>query len=553
MWLVPALVSTTPLYAETGTAATGTAGTEPKTVAPLVTADAVQEAFVRVADRLKLSVVTIQALRNPKVADSKAGGKPDGGKPDKTPDKNPNGKKPNSQAPDGKAPKVTPPAPFGDPGGDEGDDEGDAPFGPSPFGPRDPHERMVSLGTGMVVSADGYILTNYHVVKGSNFVRVLFNADSERPDQPAARVVGFDEESDMAVLKVERTGLHPVEFADSDSVRIGEWAIAIGAPFDQAQTVTVGVVSAKGRHLESKNTMSLQDYIQTDASINPGNSGGPLIDLEGKVMGINTAILSPSRFNVGIGFAVPSNTVRTYLPTLLSGKTIARGFLGIQYVRIDENVAKEFGVTGGMQIGALAQGKDGTYVGPAKEAGLQEGDIITGINGQPVNSSEEFRRIVSATPPGQKMEFTVVRPTGDHTEKLNLTVTLGDRTAQDGGRPRPTPGTDTPNPNASRLGLETENADKLTDVERQRFSLDASARGAVITDVVPGSPADDAQLSRGLRIVRARASGEAWQQVPNKATFARIEKALAPGARLLLQLRDDKDVSVYKLIVVPAK
>jgi serine protease Do len=191
------------------------------------------------------------------------------------------------------------------------DNEEDIPFAlPFPFGQRDPLERRTSMGTGMVVSADGFILTNHHIVKDATTIRVLLNADSEQPDRPVARLVAFDEESDLAVLKIERTNLPTIEFADSDTVRIGEWAIAIGAPFEQAQTVTVGIISAKGRHLPTRERLSLQDYIQTDASINPGNSGGPLLNLEGKVIGINTAILSPSRFNVGIGFSVPSNTVR---------------------------------------------------------------------------------------------------------------------------------------------------------------------------------------------------------------------------------------------------
>jgi serine protease Do len=241
-------------------------------------------------------------------------------------------------------------------------------------------------------------------VKGATSLRVLFNADTEQPDRPVARLIGFDEESDLAILKIARSGLRPIEFADSDQVRIGEWAIAIGAPFEQAQTVTVGIVSAKGRHLPTRERLSLQDYIQTDASINPGNSGGPLLDLEGRVIGINTAILSPSRFNVGIGFSVPSNTVKAYLPTLMSGKSITRGFLGINYARIDREVAREFGVTDGVQIGAMATDANNKPMGPASAAGLQPGDIITAVNGVAIDSSDRFRRIVSSTPRGSRFD-----------------------------------------------------------------------------------------------------------------------------------------------------
>ncbi|RYG75184.1 trypsin-like serine protease, partial [bacterium] len=270
---------------------------------PVATAEAVQEAFVRVAEKLRPSVVTIVCETSPKAPNPAS--KPD----DKT---------------------VPPPD-------DEGDDD-------EPFNFADPTEPKSSLGTGFVVRAEGYILTNYHVVKNADVIHVLFNSDSENPDRPVATLVSFDEESDLAVLKVRRTGLTAIKFADSDSVRIGQWALAMGAPFDQPQTFTAGVISAKGRHLDKKGTQGLQDYLQTDASINPGNSGGPLVNLEGEVIGVNTAILSPSRFNVGIGFSVPSNTAKRLLPVLLAGKSVQRGFLGIQYVRLDDEVAKEFGV-----------------------------------------------------------------------------------------------------------------------------------------------------------------------------------------------------------------
>lgn len=529
--LLLALPAQLPLHAENAGAATAAAAASPA-AHPIATADAVQEAFVRIADHMKPSVVTIIAEHKPRTAAS-ANSAPKPGAGQKP------GTKPGDKA---QAPDATP-----DP--DDPGDEEDSPFGMPQLGPRDPHERLTSLGTGVVVRADGYILTNYHVVRGANFVRVLFNPDSERPDRQTAKVMGFDEESDLAVLKVNRNDLQAAEFADSDAVRIGEWAIAIGSPFDQAQTVTVGVVSAKGRHLENKAHLSLQDYIQTDASINPGNSGGPLIDLEGKVIGINTAILSPSRSNVGIGFSVPSNAIRTYLPLLMSGRSISRGFLGIQYVGLDPNVAQAFGVKGGMQIGALAQGKNGNYIGPAKEAGLQEGDIITAVDGKDISSSDQFRRLVSSATPGTKLALSVVRPTTDPPKQMDISVTLGDFAAQNPTLTRP-PATPE-NANASRLGLEIENADKIGALERAWIGLDAGAHGAIITDVVPGSAADEAQLQRGMRIVRVRVDGQTWQPVLNKAAFARIEKGLAPGAHMLMQLRQDKDVSVYKVLVAP--
>ena len=482
-----------------------------------VTADAVQEAFVRVAEKIKPSVVTIYVERARKETPAKLDGKPDG-KPGAKPDKN--------------APKN----PLPDP--DEDDDE---PF--LPFGPKDPHERLTSLGTGMVVSSDGYILTNNHVIKSATFVRVYFNADSERPERAAARIIAADAESDLAIIKVDREGLTPVQWADSDKVRIGEWSIAIGSPFDQAQTVTVGVVSAKGRHLEGSGKPGLADYIQTDASINPGNSGGPLINLDGKVIGINTAILSPSRFNVGIGFSLPSNTIKELLPILLAGKTVKRGFLGIQYVPLESLVAREFGVDGGMQIGAL--GKDS----PAGKAGLQVDDIITAINGKTVVGSDEFRRTVVHQAPGDKLTLTVMRPSDTVEKPKDYVVTLGDWAAGTGAKLELPIISELPE--GTRLGLTVENAEKISSVERALFGLDLKSKGVYILDVLPGSPADDSQVSRGLRVVRMRVSGGAWQDVPNKAAYDRIEKSLAPAARILMQFKDRDDISVYKVLIMP--
>ncbi len=473
-----------------------------------MTADAVQEAFVRVAEKIKPSVVTIYVERARK-AESVA-------KPDGKPDKN--------------APKNKLPDP---------DDE-EEPF--LPFGPKDPHERLTSLGTGMVVSSDGYILTNHHVIKGASFVRVYFNADSERPDRAAARIIAADAESDLAIIKVDREGLTPVQWADSDKVRIGEWSIAIGSPFDQAQSVTVGVVSAKGRHLEGSGKPSIPDYIQTDASINPGNSGGPLVNLDGKVIGINTAILSPSRFNVGIGFSLPSNTIKEELPILMEGKAVKRGFLGIQYVPLESLVAREFGVDGGMQIGAL--GKDS----PAGKAGLQVDDIITAINGKSVAGSDEFRRTVVRQAPGNKLTLTVMRPSDTVEKPKDYVVTLGDWAAGTGST------LELPVlsqlPDGTKLGLVVENAEKISVAERELFGLETKSKGVYILDVLPGSPADDSQVSRGLKVLRMRVSGGAWQDVINKVNYDRIEKALASGERVLIQFKDRDDVSVYKVLIL---
>ncbi len=520
-----------------GAASTSLAATSsPSPATSVLTADAVQEAFVRVAQRVRSSVVSVESSRNMR-ADPLADGKATPG---------------SKAAPGSKADPRAAPQPSPDSPPDEGDDGGDepSPFG-LPLGPRDPRERPRALGTGMVISKDGFVLTNYHVVRGAAFIRVLFNPDSESPEGSRALLIGYDEEADLAVLKLlkPQPNLQPVTFADSDAVRIGEWALAVGSPFEQAQTLTVGVVSAKSRHLESKAGASLQDYIQTDASINPGNSGGPLFNLDGKVIGINTAILSPSRFNVGIGFSVPSNTIRALLPTLLTGKLVERGFLGISYMKLNPGVAAEFGVQSGMHIGALpSDDKTGKPVGPAKDAGLQVDDIITHVDGKPVSSVEEFRRMISGQKPGTTLSLRIARPTATGVDTREIQLKLGAR-----------PGKKLTFPSlkveatASALGLEVEDASKMSSDEREMLKLSPGTRGVIVSDVIPGSSADEAEVMRGLRIVRARVNGGAWQSVTSRAAFEKLEAALAPGSRLLLQLRDNQDTSVYNLIVAPPR
>jgi serine protease Do len=473
---------------------------------PVATAEAVQEAFVRVAQKLRPSVVTI-------VCETTSKPPTPASKPDD---------------------KTTPP-----PEDDENEDS-------APFNFSDPNAPRSSLGTGVIISSDGYVVTNFHVVRGADVIRVLIDSDGENPDRPVATLVGSDEESDLAVLKIARKDLRAATLADSDTVRIGQWALAMGAPFDQPQTFTAGIISAKGRHLDKRGSLGLQDYLQTDASINPGNSGGPLVNLEGEVIGINTAILSPSRFNVGIGFSVPSNTVTRLLPILLSGKSVQRGFLGIQYVRLDDAVAKEFGVAGGMQIGALAK-RDGKYIGPAKDAGLLEDDIITAVDGVPITSREQFRALIASSAPGTTLKFAVTRPDTDKTSQFETSVTLGDRAIQTGViAPKAAPVKII----ASGIGALVENPAKLSALDKKNLGIVGTEKGAVITQITPGTPADEGDLRRGLRIVRARVGG-AWQSVSDAQSWQKIEKEATPGTKILLQLRDRDEVSVYKLVVAP--
>ncbi|BCM91115.1 periplasmic pH-dependent serine endoprotease DegQ [Abditibacteriota bacterium] len=427
-------------------------------------------------------------------------------------------------------------------------DDGDGP----PMPPTDPTTPLSSLGTGWVFRADGLIITNYHVVRDATSIRVLFNADSEDVERVAARVIGYDPDSDLAVLKVNRTNLPVLELADSDVVQTGQWAIAVGAPFEQPQSVTLGVLSATGRHLDKNGTPSTIAYLQTDASINPGNSGGPLLDLNGRVVGLNTAILSPSRGSAGIGFSIPANTIKRLLPVLVAGKQVKRGFVGVQYTRLAPSVAREFGLDGGLQIGALAQ-KKGASIGPANDAGVRAGDIIFGVDGRSISTTEEFRGLIGTKAPGDKITLNIARPdfTGTtNVQKLAFPLVLGERTVvmgEDGGNfsiP-----TDTP---ITGSGLSVSDAKSLTDKQKTDFKLKGTESGAVVTDIVPASPADEADLVAGLRIVRARQSGK-WTDIASAGDWKAFEKRSSPGTHLLLQLRDPNDVTVFRLMVLPAK
>ena len=427
-----------------------------------------------------------------------------------------------------------------------------------PAPPSDPTAPLSSLGTGMVFRADGLILTNYHVVKNATSIRVLFNADSEEVDRAYARLVGFDADADLAVVQVNRQKLPVLEFADSDKVEIGQWAIAVGAPFDQPQSVTLGVISARGRHIDKNGTPSVADYLQTDASINPGNSGGPLLDLQGRVVGLNTAILSPSRASAGIGFSIPSNTIRRLLPILVAGKTVKRGFVGVQYSRLSPQVAREFGLDGGLQIGSLTE-KNGAPVSPAKEAGLREGDIITGVDGQSVSTIEAFRSFLSARTPGERITLRVARPSDSDAsvQTLELPLVLGDR-AQSLGSGDTAPSMPAPPTPLVGLGLTVADVGRLTLAQKTKWKLKGSEAGAIIARVTDGSPADEAELPEGARITRARVGGQ-WRVVASAGDWKKIETALTPGERVLLQLRvisqlrDADESSVYRVLVAPAK
>lgn len=275
-------------------------------------------------------------------------------------------------------------------------------------------QKRTGLGTGFVLSEDGYICTNHHVVAGVDKVTVKIN-DATYP----AKVIGSDEKTDIALLKIT-TGnkLKPVFIGNSDTVKVGDWSIAIGNPFGLDKTFTVGVISATGRK-DVDMMGGSQSHIQTDASINPGNSGGPLINIDGEVIGINRMIYSSSGGSMGIGFAIPINTAKSILEQLKENKKIKRGYIGVQIVPLTDEYVQDLGLknTEGALVGGIVEDS------PAFKGGMQVGDVVLSINDQPVKSYNDLVEVVSKTPIGKSLKITVWR----NRAKLSLFITVAER------------------------------------------------------------------------------------------------------------------------------
>ena len=268
---------------------------------------------------------------------------------------------------------------------------------------------QAGLGSGVIMSAEGYILTNNHVIEGADAIDVVLT-DAR---QASARVIGTDPESDLAVLKIELDRLPVITLGNSDTLLVGDRVLAIGNPFGVGQTVTSGIVSALGRNQLGINTF--ENFIQTDAAINPGNSGGALVDVNGHLLGINTAIYSRSGGSMGIGFAIPASTARQVLESIVKTGQVVRGWIGVEPGELTPELAETFGL--GQQTGVIITGVLGE--GPAARAGMRPGDVITHVNGQPVASVSELLTRIAALPPGQAAPFTLLR--GPDTVQASIT------------------------------------------------------------------------------------------------------------------------------------
>jgi serine protease Do len=389
-------------------------------------------------------------------------------------------------------------------------------FGPQP-GPRGRRApRESGAGSGFVISEDGFVVTNNHVVEGADKIVVVFEDGTELE----AKLIGRDPKTDLALVKIEGKKFAVAPLGDSDGARVGEWVMAIGNPLGLDHTVTVGILSAKGRRNISPSDSRYDDFLQTDASINPGNSGGPLIDVNGRVIGINTAIVNPLR-GQNIGFAIPINMAKALLPQLREKGRVTRGWLGVQIQRVTPALAKSFGLEA--PRGALVG--DVFPESPAAKAKLQRGDIILEFDGKNLEDFDDLPRVVASTPPGSEVDVEVLRD--GKSRKLEVKL---EQMPDEEGAAEPA----SQESGSSDWGFDSE---PLTAELAQRLGLDEDARGMVITAVEAGSPADEAGLARRDVILEVN-------RKPVKDA-ASLEKAFAQNPELALLLVQRGEGTLY--------
>jgi len=394
---------------------------------------------------------------------------------------------------------------FGGPGGQFGGNSGDI--------------RERSLGSGVVVDPKGYILTNRHVVEKADRIRVRFEDDAPGV-QHDARVIGTDQETDLAVIKVDVD--HPLlaaKLGNSDGMQVGDWVLAIGSPFGQAGTVTAGIVSAKGRDIVPGR--QFQTFIQTDAAINPGNSGGPLVNLNGEVIGINTAILSETNAYAGIGFALPSTTVVDVYNQLTGPEhRVARGSIGITFDSVENPaIARVYGKGTGVVVSSVKPGS------PADQAGIKYGDTITTVNGKKITKGAELVGDIAATKPGSKVTLGFMR----NGKAEEATVTVADRAKLFADRLGGDQANEDENaPKQSKFGITVR---KVTPEMADRLDLPQD-KGVIVQEVKPGSFAEDINMSRGDIILEVNK-----QPVNSEDDLAKIESSLKSGQDVVFLVR----------------
>ena len=379
--------------------------------------------------------------------------------------------------------------------------------------------RERSLGSGVLVDPKGFIVTNRHVIEKADRIRVRLQ-DDPPGTQHDAKVIGSDQETDLAVIKIDIDKSLPIaKLGNSDSMQVGDWVLAVGSPFGLQATVTAGIVSAKGRNIVPNR--QFQSFIQTDAAINPGNSGGPLVNMDGEVIGINTAILTDTNAYAGVGFALPSNTVvQVYNQLTGPEHRVQRGSIGIEF-NAQENpaISRVYGVQSGITVSSVVAGS------PADRAGLKVGDTIVSVDGKPIKNGDELVADIASRKPGQKVNLGYIR----NGQKQEAAVTVADRAKLF----------------ASRLGDEEENGEESTPNQRKlgatvraltpemadRLNV-PSGKGVVVQEVKPGSFADDMGLSRGDVVLEINK-----QPVNSEDEFDRIQTGLKSGQDIVFLVR----------------
>lgn len=381
--------------------------------------------------------------------------------------------------------------------------------------PEQPSQKSETVrGTGFVVTADGYIVTNFHVVEKATKVNVTL----QNGKKLVATVIGTDPKTDLAVIKIDEKNLSYLIFADSDAIEVGDWAIAVGNPFGLQASVTVGVISAKGRN--QLHIADFEDFIQTDAAINPGNSGGPLLNAESEVVGVNTAIVSGSGGYMGIGFAIPSNMAKQIVSQLIKNGQVIRGFLGVTLQPIDSDLSGFYKLSNvqGALITDVVKGS------PADLAGLKQEDIIVAYNGMNVENLSTFRNYVSLLTPGAKLSLKINRE-GKIQDFDVLVTSLPDEIAG-------------PHSPVQRLGLKVQNL--TPDISQQLGFIDE--KGVVITHIEASSPAAEAALRPGNLIIAVNR-----KKVANVEEFNIALTEAAKDGRVLLMVRQGSAVRFVAL------
>jgi len=384
--------------------------------------------------------------------------------------------------------------------------------------------RVQSLGSGFVIDSSGIIVTNNHVIEGADEITANF-ADGTKL---TATLIGHDEKTDLALLKVNpEKPLKALKFGDSDKLRVGDWVMAIGNPFGLGGTVTVGIVSARNRDI---NSGPYDNFIQTDASINRGNSGGPLFNMDGQIIGINTAIISPTGGSIGIGFAIPSTTAVNVIDQLRQYGETRRGWLGVRIQEVTDDIAESLAMKDAS--GALVAGV--TDAGPAAEAGIEPGDVILKFDGKPVAAMHELPRMVADEPVGKEVEVLVLRKGKQQSIKVKLGRLEESETVAAVTDQPPTDQPQEPPPVSGPLGLSL--AD-LSPTLRSQFGIKDEVKGVVVTDVADGSPAAEKRVQPGDVILEI---SQEPVKSPDDVT-ARIEQLKTDGRKSALLLLANKD------------